>query len=308
MSEEPKMDSAISVVIPCYNRANLVTDAVRSVFSQTHGRHEVIVVDDNSTDDLEGALKPYMERITLLRKTRNEGVSAARNDGLNAATGEYISFLDSDDVWLPNKSLVQLRALLSHPDCAMAVSGCEYMDIDNRQILTPTLPEFTITYSDLCIYTAIPGSASNVLIRRAIFDEIGGFDPTLHNSEDRDLWMRIAEKYKICPCREITARIRIHDSPRKNRQFSLMLENRRTINSKIRDRAIKRKADAWMYFSAYLASSGKSFRTTYYLLRSFTCYPLRVHRKLNRLSPVLERLLPKPLHELLARIKRRLAS
>lgn len=297
------MDPTISVVIPCYNRANLVTQALQSVFSQTYGRHEVIVVDDNSTDDLEGALKPYTERITLLRKSRNEGVSAARNDGLNAATGEYVSFLDSDDVWLPNKSLVQLRALLSHPECAMAVSGCEYMDIDSRQIFNATLPESNITYSDLCIYTAIPGSTSNVLIRRAILDEIGGFDPTLHNGEDRDLWMRVAEKYKICPCNDITARIRIHGSPRKNRQFALMLANRRTINRRIRDRAIKRKADAWMYFTAYMSYSGNPFRSFYYLSRSLACYPQRIHRNLDRLPRVLERTLPESVHTALSRIK-----
>ena len=297
------MDPTISVIVPCYNRINLVKEAIQSVFSQAYGRHEIIVVDDNSTEDLEGALTPFRERITYIKKPQNEGVSAARNDGLRLATGEYVSFLDSDDIWLPHKSQVQLQALLSRPNCAMAVSGCEYIDIDNNKILRPTFPEAEITYADLCIYTAIPGSASNVLIRRSVFRDIGGFDPILHNAEDRDLWMRIAEKYRICSCMEITAQIRIHGSPRKNRQFSLMLENRRTINAKIINRAIRRRADAWMYFFAYMNYPGNALGSTYYLLLSIAAYPFRIHKRLKRLPQVLDSILPSAVYDLLSRLK-----
>lgn len=302
------MDPVISVIIPCYNRADLVTQAIQSVFSQTYGHHEIIIVDDNSTDDLEGALMSFRKKITYIKKSRNEGVSAARNEGLNAATGEYVSFLDSDDIWLPNKSQVQLQALLSRPDCAMAVSGCEYIDIANNSILRPTLPEQDITYADLCVYTAIPGSASNVLIRRPIFREVGGFDPILHNSEDRDLWMRIAERYRICSCNDITAQIRIHGSPRKNRQFDRMLADRRAINAKIRDRTIRRRADAWMYFVAYMSYPGNTFGSTYYLFRSIVSFPFRVHKKLNRLSRVVEAILPGAVYNLISRLKHGLLS
>ncbi len=302
------MEPIVSVIIPCYNRASLVTQAVRSVISQTYGHHQIIVVDDASTDDLEGALQPYRDKITYIRKLNNEGVSAARNDGLNAVTGEYVSFLDSDDIWLPNKTQDQLQTLLAHPNCGMAVSGCEYIDIDNRPILSPTLPDPDITYSDLCIYTAIPGSTSNVLIRRVVLDDVGGFDHSLHNGEDRDLWMRIAERYKVCASQTVTARIRVHGSARKNRDFHLMLANRRAINSRIKSPELRRKANAWMYFSAYMSLRGHPFQAIYYLSRSIACHPFPVHRSLNRLSRVIERILPRPVHYFLSKVKHAISA
>ena len=298
------MQPKISVIIPCYNRKTYVTQAIDSVLNQRYLDHEIIVIDDGSSDNLAEVLLPYNDRIIYLRKDKNEGVSAARNLGLLLASGEYVSFLDSDDVWLPNKSEVQLAALLSDREAGMAVSGCEYIDENDNSILKPTLPDEPISYEDLCIYTAIPGSTSNVLIRKSLLESVGGFDPSLHVSEDRDLWMRIARSSKLCSCKEITARIRIHDEVRKNREFALMFENRRAINRKIEIPVVRRKADAWLYFYAYTVRRGNVILSAYYLLRSFVHYPLRIHKKLSRLRGIAEKVLPPRAYDMFSTLKR----
>lgn len=108
----------VSVVLPCYNRARLVGPALQSVFEQTCGDWELIVVDDGSGDDLAAALARWRgdARLRVLRHARNRGVSAARNTGIDAARGRYVAFLDSDDRWLPRKLELQLAAAERQPD------------------------------------------------------------------------------------------------------------------------------------------------------------------------------------------------
>jgi glycosyltransferase involved in cell wall biosynthesis len=104
----------VSVIIPTYNRAEYVTQAIDSVLAQTYEDCEIIVVDDGSTDKTREALEPYMDRITYIYQ-ENAGVSAARNTGIKAAKGDWVAFLDSDDEWLPEKLAVQMRAVERHP-------------------------------------------------------------------------------------------------------------------------------------------------------------------------------------------------
>ncbi|MEM8948485.1 MAG: glycosyltransferase family A protein [Pseudomonadota bacterium] len=105
----------VSIVIPIYNRADLIADAIRSCFSQSYHTVEIILVDDGSTDDLASAIAPFAEdqRLRLVRHQRNQGVSAARNSGVRAARGKFVAFLDSDDVWLPTKLEKQLIQIAS---------------------------------------------------------------------------------------------------------------------------------------------------------------------------------------------------
>ncbi len=110
----------VSVIIPTYNRAALVAEAVASVLAQTWRDFEVLVVDDGSTDGTIEALAPYASRLRLLRRESRGGVSAARNTGIKAARGEWLAFLDSDDLWLPEKLSRQMAYLAAHPDLSSA--------------------------------------------------------------------------------------------------------------------------------------------------------------------------------------------
>ncbi len=106
----------VSVIIPTYNRAGLVQEAVASVLAQTWRDFEVLVVDDGGSDGTDAALAPYASRLRLLRRESRGGVSAARNTGIEAARGEWLAFLDSDDLWLPEKLARQMAYLAAHPD------------------------------------------------------------------------------------------------------------------------------------------------------------------------------------------------
>ena len=114
----------ISVVIPAYNHGRFLREAIDSVLAQTYAPLEIIVVDDGSTDDTEQIVRSYGDRVRYIRQ-QNAGVGAARNNGIANARGEYVAFLDSDDLWLPEKLAVQVEYMRRHPECAAcAVPYC----------------------------------------------------------------------------------------------------------------------------------------------------------------------------------------
>jgi glycosyltransferase involved in cell wall biosynthesis len=184
------MNPTISVVIPTYNTASLVVEAIDSALAQTLPPLEVVVVDDGSTDDTEARLAAYGGRITYVRQP-NAGVSSARNRGLGMARGELIAFLDSDDTWHPCKLEIQASRLTA--DSGLALLG-------TRTFLLPTHspPEVAddrpaleeVTWERLAVSN--PLIASSVLVRRSVLDRVGGFDIGLSGNEDRDLWLRVA--------------------------------------------------------------------------------------------------------------------
>jgi glycosyltransferase involved in cell wall biosynthesis len=182
----------VSVVIPTHNRAAMVAEAFRSVVAQTFRDVEIIVVDDGSTDDTERALAAagFDARSRYLRQ-EHAGVAAARNRGVAASSGEWIAFLDSDDLWLPEKLARQAAFVAAHP----AVAACQTDEIwirdgvrvnPHRRHLKPSGDIF-LRSLELCLV-----SPSAVLVRRTTFERAGGFDEGLAACEDYDLWLRIA--------------------------------------------------------------------------------------------------------------------
>ena len=115
LAAELKSEPRVTVVIPTYNRAKVILRALETAFAQTYRNLEIIVVDDGSTDDTTAVLAPYWERIHYIHQS-NQGASAARNRGIQEATGEFIAFLDSDDEWLPAKLERQIELLEARPD------------------------------------------------------------------------------------------------------------------------------------------------------------------------------------------------
>lgn len=121
------METLVSVVIPSYNGARLIGQTLASALAQTHPRLEVIVVDDGSTDDTEGAVRPYRDRIVYVRQ-ENRGLAGARNAGMARATGELVAWLDADDLWIPEKVALQVAVLRRHPECVMVASDFSAFD------------------------------------------------------------------------------------------------------------------------------------------------------------------------------------
>ena len=185
----------VSVIIPTYNRARIVGEAIDSVLSQGYDDFELIVVDDGSTDGTEELVASYLPRLTYLYQ-EHQGVSAARNRGIASARGEYISFLDSDDLWLRDKLSSQVCFMESHPECLI----CYTDEIWIRKGVRVNPMKKHRKYSGMIFEQCLPlciVSPSSVLIARTLLDEVGIFDETLEVCEDYDLWLRIAARYPI---------------------------------------------------------------------------------------------------------------
>ncbi|MBN1531680.1 MAG: glycosyltransferase [Spirochaetes bacterium] len=178
-----------SVIIPTHNRCAAVRRAVDSVLSQKYRDFELIVVDDGSDDGTDALAVAYGGALRYLRQ-ENRGVSAARNRGIAAAGGEYIAFLDSDDLWLPGKLAAQRDFIAAHGE--FRIHQAEEVWIRNGRRVNPRLRHLKrqgLIFSeslDLCLI-----SPSAVAMHRTLFDEYGTFDERLPACEDYDLWLRI---------------------------------------------------------------------------------------------------------------------
>ena len=185
----------VSVIIPTYNRSSMVREAVASVLAQTEAAGEVIVVDDGSTDDTAFILKSFGSSIRTIVQG-HQGVSVARNSGIRAASGEWLAFLDSDDLWLPRKLRVQLDFFSEHRE--FKICQTEETWLRNGHQLNPKkyhkkprgncFPQLL----ERCLI-----SPSAVMIHRELFDEVGLFNEFLPVCEDYDLWLRIGCRHPV---------------------------------------------------------------------------------------------------------------
>ncbi len=186
---------SVSVVLPVYNRRRWVGEAVESVLNQTEADLELIVVDDGSTDGTEKALARYGSRLRLIRQ-ENRGVSAARNRGVGAARGKWIAFIDSDDLWRPEKTASQTAFLRNRPEARICQT--EEIWVRNGVRVNPgkrhQKPSGDIFIPSLSLCLVSP---SAVMMEKTLFEEIGGFDESLPAAEDYDLWLRISARHPV---------------------------------------------------------------------------------------------------------------
>ena len=185
----------VSVILPVFNRAWSLKRAIDSVLSQDNVNLETIVVDDGSTDETPALLSSYGDRIRVIRQP-NQGVSAARNTGIRAASGDLIALLDSDDAWLPGKVKAQVDFFVAHPESIICQT--EEIWIRNGRRVNPKRRHkkhrgmiFERSLA-LCLI-----SPSAVMMRRKLFDLVGLFDERLPACEDYDLWLRTTWKHPV---------------------------------------------------------------------------------------------------------------
>jgi len=210
---------AVSIVIPTYNAASYIGETLDSVFEQTFADYEVIVVNDGSPDtvELEPALGPYLSRIRYI-KQENLGAGAARNEGLRSAQGEFIAFLDADDLWLPNYLEEQLKFLCENDYdlvCADAMhfgdsplAGKTYMEV----FMETASQAGEVTFLGL-VSAEQSLITSGIVARRAPIIEVGLFDEGLRNSQDFDLWLRLVRHgSRLAFQRQLLLRYRCHEN------------------------------------------------------------------------------------------------
>lgn len=210
----------ISVIIPTYNCAEYVAQTLHGVVRQDWEDLEIIVVDDGSTDGTPGIAASYGSQVRLIVQD-NAGVCAARNRGIEMATGEYICLLDHDDYWLPGKLHQQVRTLEGYPGAGVVYSSFQHWTRRSDGCF-PAPETFSAERQVTDIDAAYSGwiyhlflldcwmLTSTAMFRREVFDRCGVFDPTLPYSEDWDLWLRISRVYPFVKLKQATTLYRQH--------------------------------------------------------------------------------------------------
>lgn len=189
--------SSVSIVIPNYNYGKFIAKTIESVLAQTYPVSEIIVVDDGSTDNSLEVLEQFGNKIKIIEQQK-QGVSAARNAGVKNSSGEFIAFLDADDIWLPNKIEEQIK---SFADEEVGLVSCGMREFDTVTGETKYIfgqIKGGVSAKDILLFkTPLVFSGSAIMVRRKVFDGCNGFDERLHISEDWDLCYRIARSKKV---------------------------------------------------------------------------------------------------------------
>lgn len=219
------MMARVSVVIPAYNAEAYIRESIDSALAQTHRDVEVVVVDDSSTDGTPRVLDAYGSRIRPHRQS-NSGAATARNTGVQLATGEWIAFLDADDLWHPTKLQRQLEGL----DRSWSYTNRTNFGLRGE---VPVLQSDCTAMHDGDVFVRLLSEGnfitnSSVLIRRDLFLRLGGFTTQLRNAEDWELWLRVAEHHPVAYCAEPLVRYRFHAAG-KSRNHRAMAAARRSI-------------------------------------------------------------------------------
>nr|BAP91646.1 glycosyl transferase family 2 [Phormidium sp. KS] len=187
----------ISVVIPVYNSEKTLKETIESVLNQTFQDFELIIINDGSTDkSLEIISRIKDERLKVFSYP-NAGLSASRNRGIDLAKGEYISFIDADDLWTPDKLESQLKALLENPQAALAYSCTDCIDESGKFLGKGSYLSFSGDVRANLLLTNFVDSGSNVLIRTEALKKVGKFDESRKSCEDWDMWLRLAINYSF---------------------------------------------------------------------------------------------------------------
>lgn len=195
-------DRLISVVMPTYNREQMLEDSINSVLNQTYRDFELIIVDDGSIDNTDKLVKNIKDkRIKYIKNSTNVGAAEARNIGVKSAKGDYIAFHDSDDLWKMNHLEVETEYLEKN-DVDMVCAYYIYQDKKGDLYQIPQKGnEKIINQNYFCYWLEFPScSPETMLIKKDKFMEVGGFNSDLKNFEDYEFSLRFAQKYKVCFC------------------------------------------------------------------------------------------------------------
>ena len=219
----------VSVVIPAFNGGALLRAAVDSVLAQDYlVPYEIVVVDDGSTDPVEPFLADAGERVRIVRKD-NGGTASARNRGVREAQGDYIAFLDQDDLWDPHKLSRQVP-LFRHDDIALVHAGARFVDTSGH--VTSILEgDPNLTTHELLADSRL--AVQTVVVRRSVLETLGGFDESLSGADDWDMWIRIIDRFRITAVPDALATIRVHPG-NQSRDAELMYSSAEQVMAKHR--------------------------------------------------------------------------
>ena len=274
----------ISVIIPTYNSGIFIGEAIHSVLCQTCTDYEIIVIDDGSTDNTREIIEKNFPQVRYFY-IPNQGVSRARNYGIRMARGEFIAFLDADDLWLPEKLEKQLEVFKADQELMLVFTEHRVFDTNGfrkqlffkkKRLMKGDIVKNIFFYSHV--------TTSTVVVRRHVFQEVGFFEENLKAAEDDNLWMRIALKFRIHLIDEVLVNYRWTEKSLSRTAANLFdgdLKNIELIEKKHKDlrkhlgqaNIRRKKSDIYNFYGYFFFSKGDHAMAKRYLIKSIAFYP-----------------------------------
>ena len=226
----------VSVIIPNYNYAQFVGEAIESVLNQTYKDIEVVVVNNGSTDNSMEVLERYSKKIRLINQ-ENLGQSGARTTGLEKATGDYIAFLDADDKWAPQK--IEKQMLLFTPNVELVYCGINLFSENSQTVISTEIPTFRGSCSDAFIeypgVSIVLSGESTSIFTRLLLNKVGGFDPELNSAAGWDFFRRCSKFSEFDFVPEPLINYRLHSSNMSNSSQNTIMDIRRAYKKLFAD-------------------------------------------------------------------------
>lgn len=274
----------VSIIVPYYKQAAFIAESVRSAKTQGYPNIEIILVDDGSPDPVE----PLLREIGHLQivRTENAGVSAARNTGFQRSAGEYLIFLDSDDVLMPGAIEAHLKAMRARPEAGLSFGAIRIIDETGREIRPPHICRARKDYFRMLLEGNPIGCPAAAMIRKQAFIDAGFFETSLRNAEDYDLYLRIARQKPLVRLTQCVAEYRQHAGGKshiKDRQLRTTLAVLDRIQNVLTESERKRLPYArrrWKHTFCHQKTLTHGLWTLYYKVRamlgiSFRSYFMR---------------------------------
>lgn len=269
-----------SVIIPAYNAEPYIARAIESCLSQTCPPHEIIVVDDGSTDGTAEVAKSFSPPVRLITLAENVGVPSARNRGAEAATGDWLVFLDADDWFLPRKLELQQRCALQNEHAVLIYTGF-LTSRDGVESPARFVPPSKLWPQ---LRYRCPFHVATVALRRDAFDAVGGFDPARQVSEDLDMWLKLVDKYSVAMFAAVPEPLAVYRttpgslSSNAMRLFKAkagLIENRCLMGtSGLSRRVWRRRILAFMHYDASIALREEGSRLDLpFIFKSIALWP-----------------------------------
>ena len=267
----------VSVIIPTFNRAELVPRAIKSILGQSYANFECIIVDDASTDNTKKVVSSIKdERIIYLRHQENRHASAARNTGIKNARGEFIAFLDDDDEWLSTKLEKQVSLILQLP-LKVGMIYCWMNYYENEKLTLQHHPTIKGSVFPLVLDQQRLGGCPSLLIRKKVFEYVDGFDEFIRRGNDGDLIRRICMKYEVDFVPEVLVKVNV-----QNDYSSIGSNNKESIKNAINGQKVKlikfgnelktlpkQKSNIYSYIGYHYYQLGKQSDSNKYFFYSF---------------------------------------
>ncbi len=287
----PMMEARVSAVITAYNSEAFIAEAIQSILKQSRAVDEIVVVDDGSTDTTRRIVAEFADQGIKFIQQQNRGAGAARNKGIRETSGEFIAFLDADDIWLENKTLLQVNYLNAHPESALVSGFARWCNVAKNTVrISGKVPRSMNTLRREILVHNVLGNPSMVMVRRSALAEVGVFSEEIRWGQDWELWQRLVERYDATVIPEPLTIYRWHkDNLSHVRRWERMLSYWNVSRSAIlKSKPIWRRpwlmARSWSNFTYRRAMYAIQFdyprwRRIWYALMAVFVYPFEMTRE-----------------------------